>query len=202
MLNEPGARQHRPGMAGGYRWGIAVPKRHGCAIRLSWWWIPRHFYQTVGVVSTYLSKCLDPPDPNGRIAQQPVFGCPPESISVIVRIVFGEEMVGKYHRTRKVKAFGEWTCRKPVWVDAGWWVDMNTQKNVKTDAISTFYYKFSILFHSQVKWLIHDASAKKGIHLMHSLTYIYFVLKDFFLIVLKLQKSLPSAAKKWLMFWG
>ena len=42
-------------------------------------------------------------------------------------------------------------------------------------------------------------SAKKGINLVHYLGYIHFVLKDFFLIVLKLQKIL-LLQQKWQTF--
>ena len=37
--------------------------------------------------------------------------------------------------------------------------------------------------------------AKKGVNLVHGLAYKYFVLKEVFLIVLKLQKSPPSTGK-------
>ena len=42
---------------------------------------------------------------------------------------------------------------------------------------------------------------KKGINLVHWIAYTYFVLKDVFLIVLKLQIS-PPLQQKWLIFWG
>ena len=79
---------------------------------------------------------------------------------------------------------------------------MNTQKNVKTDVISTLYYQFSIFFHSQVKYSIYDASCQERhkFGALQCLAYIYFLLKHvFFLIILKLQKS-PLYRKKWQMF--
>ena len=60
------------------------------------------------------------------------------------------------------------------------------------------FRQISIFFHSQVKWSIYDASCKErhNFDVLLSLYIDILCLKGrFFLIVLKLQKSLPSTAK-------
>ena len=75
-------------------------------------------------------------------------------------------------------------------------------KMLKSDVISAFYYQFSILYRSQGKWSIYDASCQER-HTFGALFSLYIVcFKGRFFSSFWNFRKVPPLQQKWQIFWG